>query len=68
MLCVDVWQNRDARWMAVHVLRLKWESGRVTRVERWHSEVEDQAAPFREWRVFEHGLLMMAWRIREDSA
>ncbi len=38
MVCVDIWKDRKARWMAVHVLRLQWESLRVTRVEHWHSE------------------------------
>ena len=68
MVCVDIWKDRKARWMAVHVLRLQWESLRVTRVEQWHSEVDDRTAPFREWRAFDHGRLVIAWRIREASA
>ncbi|MDA8207325.1 MAG: hypothetical protein M0Z36_14780, partial [Thermaerobacter sp.] len=48
--------------------RLGWqgEAGRVTHVEPRHSEATDAHAPFREWRAFDHGCLMLTWRIHED--
>ncbi len=66
MICVEVWRDADARWIAARRLGLQGEASRVTRVEQWHSDACDANAPFREWRAFDHGRLMLAWRIHED--